>query len=182
MTVRKATKPAPKGARAGAKKPQPKPERGRPTVYRPEYAEQARKLYTKGATDVEVADFFGVTVVTLWRWRMSNDDFCKASRVGREAANERVVASLYHRAIGYTFQSEKIFQFQGDIIRAKTREHVPPDFPSMSFWLRNNDKANWSDKPAPPADGDEGQEQSALDAALDAILTIRRMKAEKDAP
>lgn len=33
-------------------------ERGRPSSYQPEYAEQARKLCLLGATDQEIADFF----------------------------------------------------------------------------------------------------------------------------
>ncbi|MEO7424958.1 MAG: helix-turn-helix domain-containing protein, partial [Fibrobacteria bacterium] len=42
---------------------------GRPTTYRPEYAEQARKLCRNGATDREIADILGVCVRTFYRWR-----------------------------------------------------------------------------------------------------------------
>jgi hypothetical protein len=36
-----------------------KPSRGRPTAYKPAYAKQAEKLCALGATDKEIADFFG---------------------------------------------------------------------------------------------------------------------------
>jgi hypothetical protein len=34
---------------------------GRPTLYKPEYAEQARKLCQLGATNPNLADFFNVS-------------------------------------------------------------------------------------------------------------------------
>lgn len=44
-------------------------KKGRPSGYKPEYAEQARKLCLLGATDQEIADFFEVTP--------TEDDFLK---------------------------------------------------------------------------------------------------------
>jgi hypothetical protein len=57
-----------------------------------------------------------------------------------------VVSSLYHKAVGYTFESEKIFQHQGEIIRAPVREHVAPDTTAAIFWLKNRRPADWRDK------------------------------------
>ena len=42
---------------------------GRPTDYKPEYAEQAAKLCALGATDNDLADFFGVSEQTIYTWR-----------------------------------------------------------------------------------------------------------------
>lgn len=42
---------------------------GRPTLYREEYAEQARKLCLLGTTDAELADFFNVAVDTINEWK-----------------------------------------------------------------------------------------------------------------
>jgi hypothetical protein len=122
------------------------PKVGRPTQYRETYPEQARKLCELGATDVEVADFFGVDEFTIYRWKIKYPDFCGAMLTGKENLDERVQRSLYHRAVGYTFSSEKIFQHSGEIIRAKTREHVPPDTAACSLWLRNRRPAEWRDK------------------------------------
>lgn len=120
--------------------------RGRPSGYKPEYAVQAEKLCRLGATDVELADFFGVSDRTIYRWANQYDDFCQALKAGKDAADERVERSLYHRATGYTFDAEKIFQFQGEVVRAPYREHVPPDTTAAIFWLKNRRKEDWKDR------------------------------------
>jgi len=119
---------------------------GRPSSYKTEFAEQARKLCELGATDIEIADFFEVSDRTVYRWQLKYPEFCQALKAGKEAADDRVERSLYHKATGYTFESEKIFQFQGEIVRAQTREHVPPDTVSMIFWLKNRRPELWRDK------------------------------------
>lgn len=119
---------------------------GRPSDYRDEYAEQARKLCQLGATDIELADFFGVSDRTIYRWQNKHEAFCQALKAGKDAADERVERSLYHKATGYTFESEKVFQHQGEIVRAPIREHVPPDTTAMIFWLKNRRPEAWRDK------------------------------------
>lgn len=119
---------------------------GRPTVYKPEFAKQAEKLCRLGATDFELADFFGVDTLTIYRWRNHNETFCNAVMCGKELADERVARSLFNRAVGYSFESEKVFQFQGQIVRAKTVEHVPPDPGAAMNWLKNRRKEEWRDK------------------------------------
>lgn len=119
---------------------------GRPSAFKAEYIEQAKKLCEMGATDVEMADFFGVAVSTFYLWKNKQPQFSEALKAGKSAADERVERSLYHKAIGYTFESEKVFQFQGQIIRAPVREHVPPDTTAMIFWLKNRRAEDWREK------------------------------------
>lgn len=119
---------------------------GRPTEYKPEYAAQVQKLCQLGATDEEVANFFEVSARTIYRWAARHDEFCQALKAGKEIPDERVARSLYHKAVGYTFDSEKVFQFQGEIVRAPIKEHVPPDTTAMIFWLKNRRKDEWRDR------------------------------------
>ena len=123
-----------------------RPDRGRPTVYKAEYEVQAAKLCRLGASESDLADFFNVTTVTIWRWRLKYPDFCNALKVGKHAADDRVEASLYHRAVGYSYNSEKVFQFQGEIIRAPIVEHFPPDVGAISLWLKNRRPSEWRDR------------------------------------
>ena len=123
-----------------------KPKRGRPTDFKPEYVKQAAKLCALGATDYELADFFGVDTRTIYRWRNTHDDFCHAVTCGKEKADERVARALFNRAVGYTFESEKVFQFQGDVVRAPTVEHVPPDPSAAKLWLVNRRPDEWREK------------------------------------
>jgi hypothetical protein len=121
---------------------------GRPTDYRQEFAEQARKLCQLGATDVEIADFFGVNVRTIYRWKADHDEFCHALKAGKEIADERVERSLYQRAVGYTHDAVKIFMPAGaeEPVYAPYREHNPPDTTAAIFWLKNRRKDDWRDK------------------------------------
>lgn len=121
---------------------------GRPTDFKPEYAAQAEKLCHLGATEADLAYFFKVTTVTLWRWRSKYPDFCNALKVGKDAADHRVISSLYHRANGYTYDAVKIFPPTGK--RKKPlivpyKEHVPPDTTAAIFWLKNRRRQEWSD-------------------------------------
>lgn len=118
---------------------------GRPSGYKPAFAKQAEQLCKLGATDAELASFFEVTDRTIYRWQAQFPEFCQALKAGKESADERVERSLYHRAVGYSFQSEKVFQFQGSIVRAETVEHVPPDTTACIFWLKNRRSQDWRD-------------------------------------
>lgn len=132
-----------KAAPSKAKEPA---KMGRPTEFKPEYCEQAAKLCALGATDYELANFFGVNTLTIYRWKNTREDFCKAVQVGKELADERVERALFSRAVGYTYESEKVFQFQGEVVRAPIVEHVPPD-PGAAFnWLKNRRPEVWRDK------------------------------------
>lgn len=119
---------------------------GRPSSYDPKFADQARKLCELGATDMELAEFLGVEVRTIYRWKHEHDEFCQALIVGKEDLDNRVERSLYQRAVGYSFNSEKIWQHQGEVIRADTIEHVPPDPGAAMSWLKNRRGDVWRDK------------------------------------
>jgi hypothetical protein len=131
---------------------------GRPSSYKPEYAEQAVKLCSLGATDAELADFFNVTTVTIWRWQSAHVEFCNALKRGKDAADERVERSLYARATGYTHDAVKIFMPAGakKPVYAKYQEHVPPDVTAQIFWLKNRRRDEWRDKQEHEHTGKDG--------------------------
>lgn len=119
---------------------------GRPSGYKPSFAAQAEKLCRLGATDEDIADFFSVSVRTIVRWKLQHESFCLALKSGKEHCDHRVERSLYQRAVGYTFKSEKIFNNKGAIVRAPCVEHVPPDVTAQIFWLKNRKRDEWRDK------------------------------------
>lgn len=119
---------------------------GRPTKYKDEFAEQAKKLCQLGATDYELANFFKVDTATIYRWKISSEEFCDALKVGKDMCDERVKRSLYNRAVGYSYESEKVFNYQGEIVRADVVEHVPPDPGAAMSWLKNRQPAEWREK------------------------------------
>lgn len=121
---------------------------GRPTTYKPEYVEQARKLCRLGATDLEMADFFEVEPRTLYRWKHAHEEFNEAVKSGKEASDERVERALYNRAVGYTYDAVKIFMPSGadEPVYAPFREHVPPDTGAAVVWLKNRRRDRWRDQ------------------------------------
>jgi len=74
---------------------------GRPTKYKPEYAEQAKKLCHLGATDSQLADFFQVSVSTVSLWKVQHSEFSDALKGAKEEVDAKVEQSLYRRAMGY---------------------------------------------------------------------------------
>lgn len=119
---------------------------GRPSSYKPEYAEQARKLCLLSATDAEIADIIGVSTVTLNAWKKEVPEFLKSITQGKADADANVADRLYQRAMGYTHKAVKIFQFEGQPLIVPYEEHYPPDTQAASLWLRNRQPRKWRDK------------------------------------
>jgi hypothetical protein len=126
---------------------------GRPPYYRDEFAAQARKLCELGATDFELGEFFGVTTRTIYLWKNRHPKFCRAVKVGKVKADERVERALFNRAVGYSYESEKVFHFQGGIVRAPIVEHVVPDPGAALNWLKNRRWKVWGDRAHDGPDG-----------------------------
>ena len=124
--------------------------------YEPPFAEQARKLCKLGASDRELADFFNVSVRTIARWQTEHAPFQRALKLGKAAADDRVERTLFHKAIGYSFEAEKIFQYQGQPVRVTYREHLPPDTTAMMFWLKNRRPGAWREAKDHEISGQDG--------------------------
>lgn len=128
-----------------------KKERGRPTDYKPEFVEQARKLCQLGAVDMEIADFFDVNVATIYRWKLDHDDFCEAMKVGKEIADTRVERSLYQKAVGYDYKEEQAHkikeeQYKESIEIVEVTKHNPADTTAIKFWLINRRKEDYRER------------------------------------
>lgn len=119
---------------------------GRPTKYRPEFAEQAAKLCALGANDREVADFFKVTEQTVNNWKSAHPEFFESLKVAKATADARVEQSLYRRALGYSHDSVHVSNYQGEVTLTPIVEHYPPDTTAAIFWLKNRKPEEWRDK------------------------------------
>lgn len=121
---------------------------GRPTKFKDEYVEQVKKLCALAATDVEIADFFKVSVSTIYQWKLDYPEFSEAITLAKKAANERVERSLYQRAMGYSRTATKVFMPAGanKPVHADYTEHVTGDTAAMIFWLKNRKPKEWRDR------------------------------------
>ena len=148
---------------------------GRPTEFESDYVEQARKLCQMGATDMELAEWFKVDVRTIYRWKHKFPEFCQAVIAGKDSADDRVERALYNRAVGYSFDSEKIFHYQGIITRAECVEHVAPDPAAAMNWLKNRRPDVWRDKQTHELSGPNGGPiRTARELTDDELAAIAR--------
>lgn len=132
----------------------------RPTKYRAEFAEQARKLCLLGATNDELASFFEVGITTLERWIKAHKEFRGALKDGKRIADAEVASKLHQRATGYRWVEQQAFkvkkgQFIEEVEIVDVEREVPPDPTSMIFWLKNRDPERWRDKPSESGGGDD---------------------------
>lgn len=131
---------------------------GRPSSYNDAYAEQALKLCRLGATDKELADFFGVSEQTINTWKVKHKKFLESLKEGKQMADAEVAHKLYRRAIGYSHEAVKI------VANANTgqehivpfTEHYPPDTTACIFWLKNRRPDLWRDKLQQELTGKDG--------------------------
>lgn len=119
---------------------------GRPSAFRPEFVEQARKLARIGAIDRQIAEFFDVSVRTIHYWKIDHPEFAEALKLGKEQADDLVEQSLFRKATGYSFDAVKIMSYEGDPIVVDYVEHVPPSDQAAMFWLKNRRPEQWKDK------------------------------------
>lgn len=121
---------------------------GRPSKFKPEFVDQARKLARLGATDDQIADFFEVGAATLYRWRHEHDEFREALKLGKDELDARVEHSLYHQAMGYEQDAVKIFMPAGvdEPVYAPYKERIAPSTTAAIFWLKNRQPARWRDR------------------------------------
>jgi hypothetical protein len=116
---------------------------GRPTLYNVRFIKIAEGMAQMGATSVEIAYRFGVTVKTLWEWSNSHEEFAKALNPGLEGSVRRARRGLLERAIGYTYPSEVIKVIDKRVVRVPIMEHVPPDVNAALTWLQKHCPEEW---------------------------------------
>ena len=146
---------------------------GRPTDYKPEFADQAYKLCLLGATDGELGDFFGVTEQTINNWKQSFPEFFESITRGKLVADAEVAQALFKRATGYDATRVVTATFEGAISdEREVKEYVGPDTNAASLWLRNRQPTKWRDK--------QQVEVSVDDSTVNRILAARKRATSKD--
>lgn len=139
--------PAPKGNDFAAGNP----GGGRPSSYKPEYAQVAEKMCELGATDDEIAEAFGVCVRTIHAWKHEFEEFSASLKTGKSLADERVERSLYQKATGYNYTEQQAIkikkaQHEEEVEVVEVEKHAPADTTAAIFWLKNRRKDEWRDK------------------------------------
>ncbi len=142
---------------------------GRPTLYKPENAELARKFCLLGATNEDLAGLFEVARRTIDDWIATIPEFAEGVRQGRDVADAAVVQKLYSRAMGYSSETTKVFLYRGEPVTVPHTVHYPPDIQACMFWLRNRRRRHWLEKAERPEEEEEVDMVKALNAAGESV-------------
>lgn len=138
--------PAPKGNKYGLGGP----GGGRPTKYKPEYADQAYGIALLGATDAGIAAVFGVGETTIKSWKHKHKAFSDALKKGKEVADSEIQKKLFNRALGLTTKETKKLKRKIDgkevIEITETEREIPPETTACIFWLKNRQPDQWREK------------------------------------
>jgi hypothetical protein len=85
---------------------------GRPTKYKPEFAEIAEKLCAKCAfTDAQLADWFEVSVRTINEWKLRHLEFAEALKTGKAETDDLVERGTVAGIIGYYVLVDEMDRF-----------------------------------------------------------------------
>lgn len=72
---------------------------GRPTTYKPEYAQMAKDFCLIGMTDCQLAEHLNISERTLNTWKKQFPEFLQSINEGKFHADIEVVKSLYQQAL-----------------------------------------------------------------------------------
>ena len=127
--------------------------------FKPEFVEQARKLAQLGAVDVEIADFFEVSVRTIYRWKLDHSEFGEALEVGKEPADHRVTRAVFQRAVGYDYVEQQAIKVKTgkdteEVVVVDVQKHMAPDGTTGIWWQKN--RLGWTDKQVLEHTGPDG--------------------------
>lgn len=119
---------------------------GRPGKFGQIKIPQLRKILELGATDEQIASFFNISYGSLKSYKKDNPEFSAALKEWKRQADERVIDSLFHKALGYEHPSEEIHIIKNKVVRVAMRKIYPPDTTAQIFWLKNRQPEQWRDK------------------------------------
>ena len=134
-------------------------EVGRPTKYDESYNDQVYRLCLLGATDKDIALFFGVCEATINNWKLEFPEFLESLKKGKELADMHVAQKLFDRATGAVIKQQqahkvkrviydkgkKVEEYE-EIEVVDLMQEQPPDTTALIFWLKNRKSTQWRDK------------------------------------
>lgn len=125
---------------------------GRPSKLHTIDQKQLKFLVNLGATEQQIANFFGFNRDSFSEWKKKNPSFSVTLKDWKDEADGKVERSLYQSALGYrTSVMKPIVVSDGKdagshVEYCKEEIAFAPNATSMIFWLKNRQPASWRDK------------------------------------
>ncbi len=146
-----------------------------PVVYRPNFADLARKYALLGCNDARIAELLGVPLSQLMDWQMAYPELEAFIRDGRELADAEVATAIYQRACGYSHPAVKFWLAKSkdaegnetiEVIEKAYVERYPPDVGAAQFWLTNRASQSWQNSSKQTVDGSLELKVTGISALL----------------
>lgn len=140
------------------------------------------KLYKKGWTDKEVAEFLEISPDTITEWKKKHKDFFSKVIDWKVEADEEIEKALYHRAKGYSHPETRVMSVSdgkdlgSHIEQVEIVRHHPPDTKAIEFWLKNRRGKYWKEKQEVHHTGVENMSNDQIRAEAERILRKREKK------
>jgi len=162
--------------------------KGRPSnsKFTPSAQKCMEKLYKKGWTDVEVADFLEITETTISLWKKTHKEFFAQVYDWKDEADSKVEEALYNRALGYSHPETRVMSVsdgkdQGSHIeKIEIERHYPPDTKAIEFWLKNRRGKYWKEKQEVSITGVEMMSDEQIKAAAERIISGQGQVQDKE--
>lgn len=100
----------------------------------------------EGYTDKELSEIFNVSVRTVHNWKKQFPIFFHSIKEGKLLANEKVKASLFQRACGYSHPDVHIVSYLGHVKTVPIIKHYPPDTMAGIYWMNNREPGEWKNR------------------------------------
>lgn len=118
-----------------------------------QHIEDIEKWSREGATEADMAKYFGIARQTFSRYKNENDDIFNAIKRGRTGLVEELKGVLANKAKGFKYSEKKIVRErdeEGNFVITREEEYIkysPPDVAALNLLLKNYDKENWANDP-----------------------------------
>jgi hypothetical protein len=103
-------------------------------------------MVSEGATDAQVAAYYGVSRQSLATWKRENIEFFRVFKDNKKVADDNVEKALYDRAVGYEVIETKVFVDKGEALFVEVVKHIPPDVQAARYWLNNRKPEQWKEQ------------------------------------
>ena len=132
-------------------------KRGRKSKYENIDLKQVKRIASLNLTDKQIAKALGICEKTLNTYKKQHPEFLQSLKAGKKLVDDKVVASLFQRAVGYSHPDVHISNYQGNVTKTAIIKHYPPDVAACFIWLKNRQPDQWRDRVEHSLTGEDGR-------------------------
>lgn len=108
-------------------------------IYKPQCAEVAKGMRSRGASDAEICNALQIGPETLLLWQVRFNEFAEACARDGAAQMRRLESRLYDLAVGYERTEQKVVIVRGKQKVVTVRVQVPPNLEAIKLVLANKE-------------------------------------------